>query len=75
MAQRQAKLGKGIPETENRASMAKRHGERFLSTSVSMRNRIRNYAETLSKGQVVMDFLCYSKKNLIYLYMTNHSRW
>ena len=36
-----------------------------------MRNRIRNYAEILSKGQVVMGFLCYGKKNLIYLYMTN----
>ena len=28
MAQRQTKLGKGIPETENGASVAKRHGEK-----------------------------------------------
>ena len=36
-----------------------------------MRNRIRNYTEILSKGPVVMGFLCYGKKNSIYLYMTN----
>lgn len=36
-----------------------------------MRNGVRNNAEILSKGQVVMGFLCHGKKNLTYLYMTH----